>query len=155
MCIRDRTAADVTRGWTERDGHRIEFKPGEVIVGVARGQTGQRGSNAFELLGRGEVAMVTWFVQDLNGIGSSTGIDPDLLSWFPFPAKSRTEGRQVVQVQNHFAVMCEGVGLRPKAERDKVWQALTAITDESVADRLVRRQALSGLSRFVNPDDLR
>jgi hypothetical protein len=86
------TAADVARGWTERDGRRIEFKPGDVIAGVARGQTGQRGTGAFDLLGRGEVAMVTWFVQDLNTIGSSTGIDPDLLSCFP-PSRRRRAGK--------------------------------------------------------------
>ena len=149
------TAADVARGWTERAGRRMEFKPGDVIEGVARGQTGQRGTGWGELLGRGEVAMVPWFVGGLSGTGDMIGIDPDLLSWFPFPAKSRTEGRQVVQVQNHFAVLCEGVGRRPKAERDKVWQTLAAITDQSVGDRVVRKQALSGLSRFVSPDDLR
>lgn len=148
------SATDLARGWAEVVGRRIEFKPGDVITGAARGQTGQRGSNAFDLLGRGEVAMVAWFVTDLNGVGSSTGIDPDLLSWFPFPAKSRDKGRQVVQVQQHYAVMTEGVGRRSKAERDRVWQALTAITDPTVRDRVVRRQALSGLSRFVNPQDL-
>jgi multiple sugar transport system permease protein len=149
------SAEDLARGWAEAGGRRIEFAPGDVITGMARGQTGQRGTGAGELLGRGEVAMMTWFVSDLNGVGSGAGVDPDLLSWFPFPAKSRTEGRQVVQVQQHYAVMAEGVGRRPKAERDRVWQTLTAITDEAVRDRTVRRQALSGLSRFINPADLR
>lgn len=149
------TDADVARGWTEAGERRIPCGEDQIITGVARAHTGQRGGDAFDLLSRGEVAMMTWFVQDLNNVGTATGIDPDLLSWFPFPAKSKTEGRQVVQVQNHFAVMCEGVGRRPKAERDKVWAVLAGITDQAVADRLVRRRALSGLSRFVNPNDLR
>ncbi|MEI6425711.1 MAG: sugar ABC transporter permease, partial [Lentisphaerota bacterium] len=42
-----------------------------------------------------------------------------------------------------------------KAERDQVWKALTAVTDKSVADSIVRQQAISGLARFINPNDLR
>ena len=145
---------DVAAGRASTGERTLEFAPNDVITGVARGQTGQRGTNAFELLSRGEVAMVTWFVQDLNSIGSSTGIDPDLLSWFPFPAANTPEGRQVVQVQNHYVTMCEAVGERPKEERNKVWKAMTAITDQQVADDAMREKVLSGLARFVNPEDL-
>ncbi len=133
----------------------ITFSEDDVITGVARGQTGQRGTDPFELLSRGEVAMVTWFVQDLNTIGASTGLDPDLLSWFPFPAANTPAGRQVVQVQNHYVTMCESVGDRPKEERDKVWETMTAIADQQVADDAVREKVLSGLARFVNPEDLK
>ncbi|MFA6293705.1 MAG: extracellular solute-binding protein [Victivallales bacterium] len=133
----------------------IAFTPKDIITGVARGQTEQRGTGAFDLLSRGEVAMVTWFVQDLNSIGSTTGLDSDLLSWFPFPAANSPGGRQVVQVQNHYVTMCESVGDRPKEERDKVWEVLTAITDQKVADDAVREKVLSGLARFVNPEDLK
>jgi multiple sugar transport system permease protein len=133
----------------------IAFTPKDIISGVARGQTEQRGTGAFDLLSRGEVAMVTWFVQDLNSIGSSTGLDSDLLSWFPFPAAGTPGGRQVVQVQNHYVTMCESVGARPKKERDKGWEVMTAITDQQVADDAVREKVLSGLARFVNPEDLK
>ncbi len=133
----------------------IAFTPKDIITGVARGQTEQRGTGAFDLLSRGEVAMLTWFVQDLNSIGSSTGLDSDLLSWFPFPAANTPGGRQVVQVQNHYVTMCESVGDRPKEERDKVWEVLTAITDQQVADDGIRDKVLSGLARFVNPEDLK
>ena len=149
------TDADISNGSVTFGGKVISFKPDDVITGVARGQTGQRGTGAFELLGRGEVAMVSWFVQDLNSVGSTNAIDPYLLSWFPFPAKSATEGKQVVQIQNHYADITEGVSIRPKSERDKVWKALTTVTDNKVTDDGIRQQVLSGLSRFVNPQDLK
>jgi multiple sugar transport system permease protein len=133
----------------------ISFSPEDVITGVARGQTGQRGTNAGELIGRGEVAMITWFVQDLAGIGESLGIDADLLSWFPFPAGPPPDGTRAVQVQQHYAVMVEAVGDRPKYERDKVWEAITAVTDKEVRDGDIRNRVLSGMARFVNPEDLK
>lgn len=146
----DLISGDVTVG-----ARTITFTDDDVITGVARAQTGQRGTDAFELLSRGEAAMVTWLVQDLNMIGSYTGIDPDLLSWFPFPAANTPSGRQVVQVQNHYVTMCEAVGQRPKEERDKVWKAMTAITDQQVVDDAIRDKVLAGLARFVNPQDLK
>ncbi len=146
--------ADLARRAVEVGGRTLAFGLDEVITGVGRAQTGQRGEGAFDYLAKGEVAMLTWFVGDLNSIGQSTGISPDLLSWFPFPKGPGEQPRRVVQVQNHYAVMYEGVGDRPKAERDRVWQALTAITDDQVRDNAVRERVLSGLARFVNPKDL-
>jgi multiple sugar transport system permease protein len=149
------SAEDIARGNITVNKQTLTFTPDDVITGVARSQTGQRGTNAFDLLSRGEVAMLTWFVQDLVSIGNNTGIDPSLLSWFPFPAGPHPNGREVVQVQRHYAVMTEGVSRRPKRERDKVWQVLTAVTDQQVADQEVRQRVLSGLANFVNPLDLK
>lgn len=132
----------------------VSFNDSDVITGVARGQTGQRGTGMWELLSRSEVAMVTWFVQDLSSAGESSGIDPDLLSWFPFPAGPGPKGRRVIQVQNHYAVMCEAVGRRPQRERDACWKCLEAITDQRVVDDGIRQQVLMGLARFVSPNDL-
>jgi len=146
---------DLKRGWAVVNGDKLRFSKDDVITGCARGQTGQRGTNAWELIARGEVAMTTWFVQDLNSVGSGANMDPDLLSWFPFPSGPGPEGKRVVQVQNHYAVMCEGVGDRPKNERDKVWKAITAVTDQQVVDEGIRQSVLSGLARFVNPLDLK
>ncbi len=150
------TDEEARQGFTVlADGRRVDFEQSAIITGVARGQTGQRGTGTFDLLSRGEVAMTTAFVSDLNGIGSSTGLDPDLLSWFPFPAANTESGRRVVQVQNHYVTMVEAVGDRPQAERDKIWKAMTAITDKEVHDSEVREKVLSGLARFVNPESLR
>jgi ABC-type sugar transport system permease subunit/ABC-type glycerol-3-phosphate transport system substrate-binding protein len=146
---------DLDRGSVAAGDRVIAFRAEDIITGVARGQTGQRGSDPFQLLAGGEVAMMTWFVQDLNAVGDQVGIDPDLLSWFPFPASGAPGGRQVVQMQNHYAVMSEGVGRRPKAERDKVWKVLEALTDQEVADEEIRNSVLFGMARFVNPEDLK
>jgi multiple sugar transport system permease protein len=150
----DLSPADIQAQTVEVDGTTISFDEKDIIKGVARAQGGQRGEGAFDYLATGEVAMLTWFVSDLNSIGQSTGINPDLLSWFPFPKGPFDNGRRVVQVQNHYAVMYEGVGRRPKAERDMIWKTLTAITDEEVRDNAVREKVLSGLARFANPKDL-
>ncbi|HJP29215.1 MAG TPA: extracellular solute-binding protein [Candidatus Latescibacteria bacterium] len=148
------TSDEITRGYVDLQGRRIAIKPEEVITGVARAETAQLGTGIWELLGRGEVAMATWFVQDLNSVGASAGIDPDLLGWFPFPAAPGPKGRRVVQFQQHYVVMSEGVGRRPKAERDEVWKVLQAVTDQKTADGLVRQRVLIGLANFVNPQDL-
>ena len=146
--------ADIARRAVDANGRTLAFDEADIITGVGRAQTGQRGEGAFDYLAKGEVAMLTWFVSDLNSIGQSTGISPDLLSWFPFPEGPFENGRRVVQVQNHYAVMYEGVGDRPKAERDRVWEVLTAVTDEQVRDNAIREKVLSGLARFANPKDL-
>lgn len=146
------TAEDLKRHWVMIGERKLEFTDKDVITGMARADLGQRGSNVAELLNRGEVAMMTWFAQDLSGVGASVGVDPDLLSWTPFPAGPG--GKRVVQIQQHYAVMCEGVRDRPKNERDKVWEAITAATEQSVYDAVVRQNVLMGKARFVNPYDL-
>ena len=145
----------IARKSVEVEGRTIAFSEADVITGVGRAQTGQRGEGAFDYLARGEVAMLTWFVSDLNSIGQSTGVSPDLLSWFPFPAGPGESARRVVQVQNHYAVMYEGVGRRSKEERDMVWKAITAVTDEEVRNNATREKVLSGLARFVHPNELK
>ena len=42
-----------------------------------------------------------------------------------------------------------------KAERDMVWKALTAVTDEEVRSNATREKVLSGLARFVHPNELK
>jgi multiple sugar transport system permease protein len=150
----DLSPADIQAKTVEVDGKTIPFEEKDIIKGVGRAQGGQRGEGAFDYLATGEVAMLTWFVSDLNSIGQRVGVNPDLLSWFPFPKGPFDNGRRVVQVQNHYAVMYEGVGRRPKAERDMIWKTLTAVTDEEVRDNAVREKVLSGLARFANPKDL-
>jgi len=148
------TADDIARGDVSYKGRTVSFTSSDVIAGVGRAQGGQRGEGAFNYLATGEVAMVVSFISDLNSVGQSVGVNPDLLSWFPFPKGPFKDGRRVVQVQNHYAVMYEGVGRRTKTERDMVWKTLTAICDEDVHKNAVREKVLSGLVRFSNPKDL-
>ncbi|OGV59405.1 MAG: hypothetical protein A2X45_22275 [Lentisphaerae bacterium GWF2_50_93] len=145
---------DLKNGFATVNGRKIPFKASDIITGVARGQTGQRGTGAYDMLSRGEIAMLSGSVEGITGIGGVTGIDPNYLSWFPFPAKSKTEGRKVLQVQQHYAVMVEGVGRRDKPARDKVWEVMNAITSQNVKDDHVRNMVLEGLAKFVNPTDL-
>jgi multiple sugar transport system permease protein len=146
------TAEDLKNHSVMVGEHKNEFTDNDVITGMARADLGQRGADVWQLLNRGEVAMLTWFAQDLSSVGSAAGIDPNMVSWCPFPAGPG--GKRVVQVQQHYAVMCEAVRDRPKNERDKVWETLTALCEQRVFDDIVRRKVLTGEARFVNPQDL-
>lgn len=149
------TTEDIALGKVKFQGQEISFTENDIITGVARGSTGQRGTGNGELLGRGEVAMMVGFVSDLSGTGQSIGINPDLLSWFPFPAGPGPKGRRVVQIQNHFVVSYEATAERSKEARDKVWEVMVAISDENTRDNAIREKVLSGLTRFVNPKELK
>ncbi len=145
---------DISNGFMISGSRKISFEKADIITGVARGQTGQRGNGAYEMLARGEVAMMMGSLEGITGTGGVSEIDPNYLSWFPLPAKSKTEGRRVLLVQRHYAVMVEGVGRRSKGERDKIWEALETITSQNVRDDHVRTMVLDGLAKFVNPQDL-
>jgi multiple sugar transport system permease protein len=147
------TPDDIVRGWAQVGSRKVAFSPDDIIVGVCRTDTDAPGSNASNPLGRGAVAIQPGVVSDLASGGSVLGIDPDLLSWFPFPAGG-DHGQRVVQMQRHFFVMVEGVGRRPKAERDQVWAAMTAMTAPGLEQNMARRRVLTGLARFVAPDML-
>lgn len=149
------TDEDLENEYTIIKGKKVEFTEKMVVKGVARTYSSQPGNSALELLGRGEVAMVITTVDDLNKVGNKANIDPALLSWFPYPAKSKTEGHRVVQIQNHYGIMYTGVGERPKEDRDAVWKALIAACSKKVADNQITSNVLEGLSRFVAPDELR
>ena len=134
----------------------IEYSEEDIITGVARTDSGgQRGESMWELLGRGEVAMVIRTVTDLSAVGTYANLDPSLLSWFPYPAAPGPKGQRVIQTQNHYAVMYVGVADRSKEERDAVWKTMTAICDEKVIDANIESQVLSGMSKFVSPENLR
>lgn len=134
----------------------IEYSEEDIITGVARTDSGgQRGEGMWELLGRGEVAMVISMVTDLSSAGTNANIDPSLLSWFPYPAAPGPKGQRVIQTQNHYAVMYIGTADRSKAERDAIWKTMTAICDEKVIDTKIESQVLSGMSKFVSPENLK
>ena len=152
------TKEDIKNGFVKVKGREIKFnKKKDIISGVARGQAAsvQRGASAFDMLSNGEVAMYTWFVDDLNALGQSTGLNPDLLSWFPIPAGPGPKGQRVVQIQNHYVVSYEATVSKSKAQRDRIWKTMVAISDEKTRDNAIREKVLSGLTRFVNPKELK
>lgn len=137
-----------------RSGERVvKFRPEAVRQGVARAHLGSRDTDPLQLIGRGEVAMTTWFVTNLLSAGNTSGINPDLLSWFPFPAETPDKAR-VIQLQRHYAAMAVNVGLRTKAERDQVWKVLEGVTSSEAQDDEARRLVIFGLARFVHPKTL-
>ena len=149
------TDTDIQNHFVMIDNKKIEFTDEDIISGVGRPAYGQRGGNQSELIGRGEVAMLLSTINDLTAIGTSTGIDPSLLSWMPYPAGPGKNGNRVLQMQNHYIVMYEGVKDRPKRERDYIWKAALALNDEENLNLDITDKVLSGLSRFVNPKDLK
>ncbi len=146
---------DLNNGYVMIGDRRVEINEDNIIKGVARGYSTQAGTSAMDLLGRGEVAMVITAVDDLKTIGNTANIDPALLCWFPFPAKSETEGHQLVQIQNHYGIMYTGVGDRPVEDRNAIWQALTTACNKKVVDNQITSRVLEGLSRFIAPDELK
>jgi multiple sugar transport system permease protein len=145
------TKDDINRGWAQVGKRRVTFLPEDVISGVCRTVTDAPGSNVGDPLVTGQVAIKPAESSDL--LASAGDLDPDLLSWFPFPAGGE-HGQRVVQIQRHYFVMTEGVGRRPKAERDKVWEALVRMTSPDLALAGARNDVLTGMSRFVSPDAL-
>ncbi len=134
-------------------GRTITFGQDDVIEGCIAPVGGPASNvNWSEEMGRGKIAMMQWFFNDLSGYQKSMGINPDLLGVFPIPAGPG--GQRVVQLQRHYAVMSEGVARRSKTERDAVWKVLTTLVSPEAIDEQVRRQVLSGFARFVNPKDL-
>jgi len=146
------TEGDLQQGKVIIGNHEIIFSESDVITGVCRVNSGQRGNGTGELFARGEAAMFPGFVQDLT---RGTAVNPDMMGWFPFPAVSKERGHPVVQVQQHYVVAYEALAERSKEERDAVWRVMTAVADEKARDNDVRNKVLSGMARFANPHDLK
>jgi multiple sugar transport system permease protein len=150
------TEADLQNRYVMVGERKLDFTDADIIKGCGRSQAGQRdGEGKWDLLSRGEVAMVFNSVQDLTAASDAASLDPSLLSWMPYPAGPGPKGKRVVQIQNHYSVMYEGVGARPKAERDLIWKINTALNDQQTLDNDIVQKVLSGLSRFTPPQDLK
>ncbi len=134
---------------------RWEAEDGEVFYGVGRVNTGQRGESPMELLAKGEIAMTVTSVNDLSQLGNNIGLNPDVLSWFPIPAKSKDEGRPTVQIQTHYIVAYEQLSRMNKVDRDRVWKVMTSLADIKTRENSVREKVLAGLAGYVTPDELR
>jgi len=146
---------DLQNGFVKIGNREIKLSPANIVSGVARGYSSQRGMSNMDLLRRGEVAMIIGSVDDLKDIGLQSSVDLNLLSWFPVPAAPGPEGQREVQTYNHYGIMYTGAEERSKTERDAVWKTLTAICNEKVTDTEVTAKVLEGLSRFVSPDELK
>lgn len=147
--------ADLAAGFVQHQGRRIPVRPEDVVTGVLRSDMRTRGANQFDPLMMGEAAMKISSLSDLIRDATAMKIDPALLGWFPFPAAPTPGGRRVVQAQNHYTILFEGVARRTPAERDVVWEVMKLARDPEVVRDAVRLDVVSGMARFVPAELLR
>lgn len=143
------TTADLAAGFVMVGERRVPVVADSVITGVLRNDVRSRGANQFDPLTLGEAAMKVAVVSELIGEAGTLKLDPALLSWFPFPAGPGPNARRVVQVQNHYTVLFEGVGKRPTSERDAIWEVMKLARNPDVVRDGVKFDVVSGMARFV------
>jgi multiple sugar transport system permease protein len=151
------TAEARSRGWVERQGRRITFRPQEVIGGSVAVTTGEL-MDTLRRLGR-DLAMYPLWAGDMTEF-ENQGIQPDDLGMFPFPART-LEQKPVLQASNSFFMLGKDVlrrgGKTPeerRAYRNLVWEIMTLICSVEGQDEEIRRKAAAGQARFLNPRDL-
>ncbi|MEI6420927.1 MAG: extracellular solute-binding protein [Lentisphaerota bacterium] len=145
---------DASNGYATIKGRRVDFKPKDVLAGMAKASMGTSTEGAWTYFSRGEVAMMPWLVSNLNEFGVGTGIDMSLLSWFPFPAGNGPAAQRVVQIHRDYIVAFEGVAASSRERRDKIWNVMTVLGDEKMRRNHVDELVLGGLARFADPADL-
>ncbi len=91
--------------------------------------------------------LVTYLTESLNFPAEQIGL-------MPFPAADET-CRPVLQAHKHFYALTEGVGRRPKNERDDVWACVNELTSPAVYDETVRKNVAEGRARWCLPSDLK
>ena len=91
--------------------------------------------------------LVTYLTESLNFPAEQVGL-------MPFPAADE-KCRPVLQAHKHFYALTEGVGRRPKNERDDVWACVNELTSADVYDETVRKNVAEGRARWCLPSDLR
>ncbi len=91
--------------------------------------------------------LVTYLTESLNFPAEQIGL-------MPFPAADGN-CRPVLQAHKHFYAITEGVGRRPKEERDDVWACVNELTSAAVYDETVRKNVAEGRARWCLPSDLK
>ncbi len=91
--------------------------------------------------------LVTYLTENLN-------FPADQIGLMPFPAADETCA-PVLQAHKHFYALTEGVGRRPKVERDRVWACVNELASQAVYDETVRKNVAEGRARWCLPADLK
>ena len=91
--------------------------------------------------------LVTYLTESLNFPAEQIGL-------MPFTAADE-KCRPVLQAHKHFYALTEGVGRRPKNERDDVWACVNELTSAEVYDETVRKNVAEGRARWCLPSDLK
>ncbi len=90
--------------------------------------------------------LVAYLTENLNFPAEQIGL-------MPFPAAD-SSCRPVLQAHKHFYALTEGVGRRPKEERDAVWACVNELASPEVYDETVRKNVAEGRARWCLPSDL-
>jgi multiple sugar transport system permease protein len=149
----DLTPADLAAGRaTLADGRVLPFGESDVIKGVVRALP-RLTQDLPQLFAQGEVVALFSGAELVEQLTRDLNLPPDMVGIMPFPA-ARPGMKPVFQAHKHFYSMTEGVGRRPKAERDLVWKCVEQLASEAVNDETVRQKVLEGHARWCTPADL-
>ncbi len=110
--------------------------------------------DAGKLFANGKIAAVFGGEDLVRRLTETLNFPPEEIGMMPFPAAD-AGGCRILQAHRHFYAMCESVGRRPKAERDKVWKCLSALVSPDLADEEVRRNVAEGRIQWCRPADLK
>lgn len=105
------------------------------------------------LFSSGRIAAVFGGEDLVRRLTETLGMPPETIGIMPFPAAD-DGGRRVLQAHRHFYAMSEGVGRRPKEERDLVYACLKALVSPEIVDDEVRRNVAQGRAMWCRPSDL-
>ncbi len=148
---------DIARGKVKVQDEWITFLPDQVITGYGYAQMEpQDEDSAYKTnyFKNGEVSMMLSTTRYLTTLAEESSIDPNQISWFPFPKSELKNSERVMMLSQYYAVMYEGISKRSKEEQQAAWKTMTAIVDEKVRDREAIDKILKGFPQFVAPDDL-
>ncbi len=132
-----------------------KFLQGLIADGVVRALPQLSMSNEVaDMFVNGEIVsvfggedLVVYLTERLNFPSEQIGL-------MPFPAADEN-CRPVLQAHKHFYAMTEGVGRRPKEERDAVWACVEQLASGEVYDETVRKNVAEGRARWCLPADLK
>ena len=110
-------------------------------------------NEAAELFLRGEIVSIFGGEDFVVHLTERLNFPADEIGLMPFPAVDEKHSR-VLQAHKHFYAMTEGVGRRPKFERDRVWECMKALTSQEVYDETVRKNVAEGRARWCVPEEL-
>ena len=130
----------------------LRFSKSDVIYGVTRALP-RLTSELPQLFAQGEVVALFAGLDLVEALTRDSTLPPDMIGIMPFPA-ARPGMKPVFQAHKHFYSMTEGVGRRPKEERDLIWKCIEQLASEEVNDEAVRQKVLEGHARWCVPDDL-
>ena len=132
-----------------------EFLHSLITNGVVRALPQLSLSNEIaDLFVQGEIVSVFGGEDLVTYLTESLNFPADQIGLMPFPAADE-KCRPVLQAHKHFYALTEGVGRRPKSERDDVWACVNELTSAEVYDETVRKNVAEGRARWCLPSDLK